>query len=111
MLNKIMHYRIREEVERQLAAARAQGERVVALDAPLLLEVGWQKMTDEVWVVYVGRATQLARLIARNGYTMEEAAVRIAAQMSLEDKRRLADVVIDNSYDVDNTRRQIEEQW
>ena len=63
----------------------------------MLFETGWQAHVDESWLVDVPEPLQLARLQSRNGYSREEAKRRIAAQMPLSEKRRLADVIIDNS--------------
>lgn len=110
-LEAITHPAIRRKVEQQLAVARERGFSVAVLDVPLLLETDWGKMVDEVWVVYVDRQTQLRRLILRDGLTEEEALARIASQLSLEEKRKLADLVIDNSGDPQYTRQQVEMAW
>ena len=67
-------------------------------------------MTDENWLVYVLPEIQKERLMARNGYSEEEALRRISSQMSLEKKKLLADVVIDNNGDVEELHRQVLEQ-
>jgi dephospho-CoA kinase len=68
-------------------------------------------MANETWVVAVDAATQLERLMRRDGLTRGDAKARIAAQMALAEKVRLADVVIDNSKDVESTRRQVQIAW
>lgn len=70
---------------------------LVVLDIPLLFEQGYETWCDQVWLVAVDEATQVERLMARNGYTAGEAACRIARQMSLAEKLVRADVVIDNN--------------
>ena len=67
------------------------------LDVPLLYEAGWDSMVDEVWLVYVNRENQLARLMSRNGYSQQEALRRIQVQMPLVKKKKMAQVVIDNN--------------
>ncbi len=110
-LESITHPRIREAALRALAEADRAGRPVAVIDVPLLFEAGWDKLADETWVVYVDPATQLDRLMKRDGLTAEQAKARIDAQMSLEEKTRLADVVIDNSKDPENTGRQVDEAW
>lgn len=110
-LEKITHYRVRERTEQMLVEAQQQGCTVAVLDVPLLLEVGWQDMADEIWVVYVDEATQLSRLISRSNLLPEQAAARIKAQMSLTEKINYADVIIDNNKDVENTRLQVIAAW
>ena len=96
-LDETAHPVIRRAIEQELKRAEAAGEPAVILDIPLLFETGWQAHVDESWLVDVPEPLQLARLQSRNGYSREEAKRRIAAQMPLVKKRRLADVIIDNS--------------
>lgn len=110
-LNAIVHPLVRQRMQAMLESARAMGERAAILDVPLLIESGGAYGTDEVWLVYVPQAVQLERLMARNALTREEAMRRIAAQMPIADKRRHADVVFDNTGDVEALRRQIEREW
>lgn len=84
-----------------------QTERVFFMDIPLLYELDYSGIVDEVWLVYVDKYQQLERLIKRNGYSSQEARNRIDAQFSLERKKVLADKVIDNSGDLDTTLAQV----
>jgi dephospho-CoA kinase len=106
-LNAITHPRIRERMD---AAVTARRERagVLILDIPLLYETARTTPVEKVIVVWVDPATQIRRLLDRGGLTPEEARKRIAAQMPLDEKRALADHVIDNSGSLDATRRQVE---
>lgn len=111
-LNKITHPHIISEIERQLNYYKNSGYKgVVVVDAPLLLELGLEKLVDEVWVVAVDAATQLERLMKRDNLTAEEAKLRIQAQMPLEEKIKRADRVIDNRFTPEETRKQVEEIW
>lgn len=85
--------------------------KVVVLDAPLLFEVGADKLVDEVWVVSVDPETQMERLIRRNGYSKNEALSRMSSQMPLPEKERLSDVVIDNRGDPESTRKRVLALW
>ena len=73
----------------------------------MLYETNMEQMCDQVWVVWVDYETQLKRLMARDGVDREDAERRIAAQMSLDEKARRAEVVIDNRFTLDNTRQQV----
>jgi len=110
-LEAITHPEIRRRVEQALAAAKDRGVKVVVLDIPLLFEVGWTELIDEIWVVYVDQDTQVERLMDRDGVTREAALMRIHSQMCLEEKARLAKVVVDNSKDVETTKKQVEAAW
>jgi dephospho-CoA kinase len=83
----------------------ATSERdVIVVDAIKLIEGGYAREVDSLWVVTCPRAAQVERLVASRGLTAEEAALRIDAQGPQEDKARLADVVIHN----DGTREALE---
>jgi dephospho-CoA kinase len=91
------------------------------LDIPLLLEGRAARGADparartasdlvsEVIVVYAPESTQIERQVARDGATREHAAERVRAQLSIEEKRKLADHVIDNSGSLADTERQVNE--
>lgn len=110
-LDQITHPCIGAALRQALAASASAGAELVVIDVPLLFEVGWDKLTDETWVVYVDETTQLERLMTRDNLSRRESAARIDSQMSLKDKVRLADVVIDNSNDTGSTREQVEAAW
>lgn len=110
-LEAIVHPAVRVEMLRRIEELRREGRPAAVLDIPLLYESGWDRLVDEVWVVYVDRATQKARLIARSGLSPEEAEARIAAQGDLEEKARRADRVIDNRGGLAETRAQVLAAW
>lgn len=106
-LDAITHPRIREWMQREVEA-RADRPGLLILDIPLLYESGREGTVEKVIVVWVDRATQLQRLVARDGLTAEQAEQRLAAQLPLDEKRSRADEVIDNSGTPEQTRRQVE---
>lgn len=110
-LNAIIHPLVRAKMQAMIGTARESGELATVLDVPLLVESGGAYGTDEVWLVYVPEPVQIERLMSRNKLTREEAMLRIAAQMPIEEKRRYADVVLDNTGDVDALRRQLAREW
>ncbi|WP_378956375.1 dephospho-CoA kinase [Pelosinus sp. sgz500959] len=110
-LEKITHPYIENEVQKSIAHAKSIGEQVVVLDVPLLFEVGWGKMVDRIWVVYVEKEVQLSRLMDRNHLTRQQAQERVDAQMSLDEKVKQADVVINNNLDIEHARMQVAAAW
>ncbi|HZG83525.1 dephospho-CoA kinase [Paenibacillus sp.] len=110
-LESILHPRIRAEMARQMAEwnEREPG-RLVVVDIPLLYESGLDKRFnfEEIVVVYVPREVQLERLMKRDGLTTEAAEQRLDAQMPIERKKELADVVIDNSGTLEQTEAQVD---
>ena len=111
-VDAIAHPLIRTAAEERLRAERAAGRRAAVLDVPLLFEAGWDAFADEVWVVALPQGAQLARLLSRDTAMSEaEARARIAAQMPLAEKCARADIVIDNSGTLEETRECIEKLW
>jgi dephospho-CoA kinase len=106
-LNAITHPRIRARMRAEVEARRGLPGLLV-LDIPLLFEGKPFEEFDSSVVVWVDRATQLRRLVERDGFSLEEASRRIAAQMPLDHKRDRADEVIDNSRSPEETRAQVE---
>jgi len=98
---------IREQMEKLQAQTTAAA---IVLDVPLLIEAGWNKFCDKVVFVDAPRELRLARAAAR-GWTEADFARREATQESLETKRKLADVVIDNSGSPESAQAQIEHFW
>lgn len=104
VLNKISRPWISKTINSEIEARRlAQQDQVLVLDIPLLYEAKMDKICDKVWVVWVDRETQIRRLMKRDGYTREEAEIRINSQMSLDEKAQRADVVIDNTSGIEET--------
>jgi dephospho-CoA kinase len=110
-LEAIVHPAVLAQMAQQVERYRAEGRPAVVLDVPLLLEGGLQRTVDRVWVVYIDRATQRARLMARDHLTLDEADQRINAQMSLDDKLAYADLIIDNRGTEAETRSQVADAW
>ena len=104
--SQIQNQIIREE----LAGRRdmlAETEDIFFMDLPLLFELQYEDWSDQIWLVDVTEETQLSRLMTRNSLSQEEAEKRIAAQLSLREKRKRADVLIDNNGSLEATRQQI----
>ena len=108
-LNRIIHPRVEEEIERQFKELQAAGKHSAAfVEAALIFEAGLHKILDGVAVAWCQPDQQLARLIKR-GMSEEEAKKRIAAQMPAAEKLALATAKIDCSGTLEETRRQVNE--
>lgn len=103
-LDGIMQPLIRKLILERIEAAREAGAPLCVLDMPLLYETGLDALCDRVWCAWVPRETQLKRLMARDGYTREEAEARLRSQLPAREKAGRADVVIDTSGFLENTR-------
>jgi len=106
-LDAITHPRIRARMDEEIEARRS-GPGVLLVDIPLLYENDRVDTVEKVIVVWVDPPTQLRRLRQRSGLSAEAARQRISAQMPLDAKRARADHVIDNSGELEETRRQVE---
>ncbi|HHX24746.1 MAG TPA: dephospho-CoA kinase [Thermoanaerobacterales bacterium] len=112
LLNSITHPIIIEEIKRQLEYYKKEDEEVVVIDAALLLELGLNSLVDEVWVVAVDEKTQLERLMLREkNLSRKEALKRIKSQMPLQDKLKYAQRIIDNTGEIERTKKQLDEIW
>ncbi len=106
-LNRIVHPRVVEALDRELAElTRSEPGAVVVVEAALLIEASYHERLDRLVVAWCEPEQQVERLLAR-GMTREEALRRIGAQMRLDQKRRMADDEIDCSGSLDETRRQV----
>lgn len=108
-LNFITHPIVKDKMMKILARIdREKKPSLIVMDVPLLFEAGWNQWMDEVWVVYIPEEMQEARLKKRDNLSREEALLRIRSQMSIEEKRKLAHRVIDNTQSISYTKNQIE---
>jgi dephospho-CoA kinase len=109
VLNGIVHPLVGER-SRALEEAAAE-DAVVVHDVPLLTENGLAPLYDLVVVVDAAPATQLDRLMRLRGMTEQDARARMAAQATREQRREIADVVVDNDVPLEELRRRVEEVW
>jgi dephospho-CoA kinase len=110
-LNAITHPRIAIASRQAIDALIKAGERVVIYEAALIVENKLYTWMDGLIVVSVPPAVQLERLMARDGLDEAAAQSRIDAQLTLEEKRKVATHVIDNSGTLDETRARVEDVW
>lgn len=113
-LGAIMHPPVIGEMMRRAKAARDAGDPLIVLDIPLLLEgrkagrgSGAIMNYDAVVVVYVPEALQIERSMKRDAASRDEILGRVQAQLPIEEKREMADYVIDNSGSLEETERQV----
>jgi dephospho-CoA kinase len=107
-LEAIVHPAVTARVDELIRQAT---EPVVVVEAIKLIEAGWHRTCDALWVVTCSKEQQLERLMRTRKLSREEALLRIEAQPPQEDKVALADVVIDNSGSLKETREQVEGEW
>jgi len=108
-LESILHPAIKKLAKERLEELRRKGTAAVFYMAPLLIEAGATDRVDEIWVVYVDRETQLKRIQQRDSVSRAAAEKRLAAQMSMDEKRTYGRIVIDNSGDLEELRVKVAE--
>lgn len=106
VLNKTLDPFIRGEIEKQTAEAKNKSDLVI-VDIPLLFEGHYEAMMSAVAVVYVTPEIQLKRLMNRNDLSEKAALARINSQLSLEQKKKRADIVFDNCNSQERTKEQV----
>ncbi len=111
-VNAAVHPAVMEAMEAEWRdwCAR-EPHRIVLFDIPLLYEAGLHEAFDCVIVVYADPETQVMRLCRRDGVSLEEARKTLNMQWPIDWKRQQAHLVIDNSGDLENTRRQVDTLW
>jgi len=109
-LNRIMHPRISEAVKAQLEQYRRQGVDIVVIEAPLLIEAGWDTKVDEVWITTAPRAAIFKRL-EQLGLSRTEAMARIRSQLPDREQVNHADVVINTDCSLDELEGKVGKIW
>ncbi|WP_018931290.1 dephospho-CoA kinase [Gracilibacillus lacisalsi] len=106
-LNAIVHPAVRKRMISQKEELLQQGYQSIVMDIPLLFENNLTYLVEKTIVVYTTEDVQLQRLIERNDLTEKEARNRMNSQMNIEEKRELADAVIDNSGSIKESEIQL----
>lgn len=106
-LNAILHPLIRQRMEQKKEEAIKKNPPMILMDIPLLYESGLEGTVEAVIVVYVPEQVQLERLMARDTLSRKEAEQRIRSQIPIEEKRKRADYIIDNSGTLQQTEDQV----
>jgi len=110
-LEVIIHPRVRALAEQRIQEYAAAGYEIVVYEVPLLFEVRLHETLRPVILVACDAKTQTERIVQRDRVAGVEAQKTIAAQMSLEEKRKLADYVIENNGSLEELERQVRELW
>ncbi len=109
-LEQLTHPEIGQIIRRQADALAERSCAVAVLDAPLLLEAGWDRLCSTLVYVDVPRDLRLARAL-RRGWTSAEFEAREQAQLPVETKRARADLILENAGDMEETRKRVTRLW
>ncbi len=102
----IMPY-IKQTIEDQVEKLEKKGEKIIILDAPTLIENNMHNEMDYIILVYADNSVQIQRVMNRDKLTKADAVSRINSQMSMEEKKEFANIIIDNNNDLVDTQKQV----
>jgi dephospho-CoA kinase len=106
-INSIIHPLVYQEIDQTIK--ENQDQTIILIDMPLLFEVGYEKKVDDTLLIYVPKSIQMKRIKERNPFlTYKEIEKRIRSQMPLNQKRKLANFIIDNRFDQERLYRNID---
>jgi len=100
---------IKKEIQEAFKRYEANGESLVILDAPILIETGLYKEMDYIILVWTDNRTQIQRVKIRDKISNLDAISRVNSQMSIEEKKQFANIIIDNNGEVSKTETQVKD--
>lgn len=106
-LNAIVHPAVRKRMIAKKEELLQQGNQIIVMDIPLLFENNLTYLVEKTIVVFTTEDIQLQRLMKRNQLSEKEARDRMNSQMNINQKRELADAVIDNSGSIEDSEKQL----
>jgi dephospho-CoA kinase len=110
-LNEIVHPRMRAMIMERIQEHRDNKTEVVVVDGAILIETGWASLVDELWVVAASEKVIAQRLNERDGLSVAEVRKRIGAQISTEERKKHATVVIENNSSIKDLRHKVHDVW
>ncbi|MEW6034293.1 MAG: dephospho-CoA kinase [Chloroflexota bacterium] len=110
-LNSVVHPRMYQMMKERIEEWRRHGVAAVVLEAAVLIEAGWRGLVDEVWVTVAPEVSVVRRLKESKGVNEDDTRARIRAQLSTEERKRHADVVIENSGSREELRARVRVLW
>ncbi len=111
-LNKITHGKIYSYIQGQIDYIRDHdANRVIAVEAAILLEAGWQSLVEELWVVVASEEVVINRLQTYKNMSEDQARARLNAQMTNDERIAQADQVIWNNEGLPELRQAVEASW
>jgi dephospho-CoA kinase len=111
-LNRIVHPKMFDRMAELIAELRMHaGIKAIVVEAAVLIEANWQPLADQVWLVIASETVVVERLAKQRHLSPEQVRSRIAAQLSNEERRQHAHVVIRNDGSLDEVRAAVQQAW
>jgi len=111
LLNSIMWSRIWEMIALRIEDYRNGKTDVVVVEAFGLIEAGWNKLVDQVWVTVASESAVLERLRKQRQMPDSEILSRIRSQPSVEERTKYADVIIENEGSPEDVKARVRQHW
>lgn len=100
---------IKEDILFEMDSLDKEGNKLCILDAATLIENNFRKYVDELILVWINRMTQIDRVKERDNLTYDQVIIRIDSQMSLDEKKKYSNYILDNSKDLDTTKKNLKD--
>ena len=110
-LNAITHPGIAERIRHRIEEFRRRGTKVVVLEVPLLVDVGWGDMVDEIWVTHSPEEQVVERLARRDNLKREDVRRRTQAQLPFSEMKKAAQVVVENQGSLQELQDKVQSLW
>lgn len=108
-INQIVHPLVKKAIlKEKKAVSKESPDKLIVLEAALLIEDGYKELLDELWAVITDKEIRIKRLMDSRGYSREKSESIIASQLSDDEFRNACDFIIDNSGTIEETQKQIE---
>jgi dephospho-CoA kinase len=102
----------KQRIHDLIAEARAKGERKpIVVEAAILIEANWQSVFDEIWLITAAKDFVIARVERERGLKPEQTEARIKAQLSDDERRKHATIVIENNGTLAQLQQQLATIW
>jgi dephospho-CoA kinase len=111
-LNSIVHPKMFARMRDLIGEKRAAGERQpIVIEAAILIEANWLPLFDEVWLVVASKERVIERVERERGLAPEQTEARIRAQLSDDERRKHATIVVTNNGTIEDLRTAVAELW
>lgn len=111
-LNEIVHPLMFQDIDRRIKAKRATGfTKPIVIEAAILIEANWLPLADEVWLIVTNKTVVIDRVATQRGMAAKDTEARIASQLSDSERRKHAQVVIENDGSLEELQQKIRVAW
>jgi dephospho-CoA kinase len=111
-LNSIVHPKMLARMREMIDTMRGAGEsQPIVVEAAILIEANWLPLFDEIWLVAAAKERVIDRIERDRGLAREQTEARIKAQLSDDERRKHAAIVIDNDGSIDELRAKLTDVW